>query len=387
MTNRNSSFVIRSCLTFVILNSSFVILSSAHAEPDLSNIELPPGFSISLYAGDVPGARSMAFGPDGTLFVGTRNQGRVYALVDVDSDGKVDKTHIIARNLNSPNGVAVYNGDLYVAEISRILRYSNIGSRLENPPEPEVVYSDLPEDRAHGWKYLRMGPDEYLYFGIGAPCNICLSEDPRYATLCKVKPDGTDFQIIASGIRNTVGFDWHPATDVLWFTENGRDGMGDDIPPDELNRVMEKGQHFGYPFHHGAMPDPKFGDQRPSSEFVKPAIELGPHVAALGMRFCTGSMFPDKYRNQIFIAEHGSWDRSRKIGYRITLVRLDEESNAVSYDTFAQGWLRPNQTVTGRPVDLLILPDGSMLVSDDYAGAIYRIAYTSPQTAAPRPYT
>ncbi len=350
-------------------------LWGAWAEPDLSKIELPPGFAIEIFADDVAGARSMALGEKGTVFVGTRDEGRVYAVVDSDNDGKADQKYILARGLTSPNGVVFHDGDLYVAEIGRIIRYDDIMEHLNEAAEPSVVYSGLPTDRAHGWKYLRMGPDGYLYFGVGAPCNVCLMENPIYATLCRIKPDGTEFEIVANGIRNTVGFDWHPETRVLWFTENGRDGMGDNVPPDELNKITQPGLHFGFPYRHGTLPDPQFGDRRPSEDFVLPAIELGPHVAALGMRFYTGKMFPEKYRNQIFIAEHGSWDRSRKIGYRVTMVTLDEKSNPVAYETFAQGWLRPNQTVTGRPVDLLVMPDGAMLVSDDYGNAIYRISY------------
>lgn len=350
----------------------------AGAEADLSDIQLPPGFSISLYAGDVPQARSMALGANGTVFVGSRTVGRVYALVDADQDGQAEQTHIIASGLDSPNGVAFLNGDLYVAEISRIIRFGDIESRLTDPPEPVTVYDSLPADQTHGWKYLRLGPDGYLYFGIGAPCNICLSVAPIYATLARVQPDGESFGIVAYGVRNTVGFDWHPDTGNLWFTDNGGDALGDEIPPDELNEITESGHHYGYPFYHADIPDPIFGVQRPISDFVLPALELGPHVASLGMRFYTGGMFPAQYQNQIFIAEHGSMDRSQKIGYRITLVTVDGNQNPIAYEPFAQGWLRPDQTFTGRPVDILVLEDGSMLVSDDHANSIYRIIYEAP---------
>jgi len=350
----------------------------AHAAPNLSDIQLPPGFSISLFATDIAQARSMTLGANGTVFVGTRTVGRVYALVDADHDGQAEQTYIIASGLDSPNGVAFYNGALYVAEVSRIIRFDNIESRLANPPAPVTVYDALPTDQAHGWKYLRIGSDGYLYFGIGAPCNICLSDDPIYATLARVHPDGTQFEIVAHGVRNTVGFDWSPETGNLWFTDNGRDAMGDNIPPDELNAITQPGLHYGYPYYHASIPDPIFGDLRPISDFVLPVKELGPHVAALGMRFYTGGMFPAQYQNQIFIAEHGSMDRSSKVGYRLTLVTLDSHQNPIAYEPFAQGWLRPDQTFTGRPVDVLILNDGSMLVSDDHANSIYRITYKAP---------
>jgi glucose/arabinose dehydrogenase len=342
---------------------------------DAGLIELPEGFEISIFAGDVPNARSMARGEKGTIFVGTRRAGNIYAVVDQDRDGKAEKVITIAKGMNSPNGMAFRNGSLYVAEISRVLRYDDIESRLKNPPEPVVVSDDFPSDRHHGWKYIAFGPDGKLYVPVGAPCNICKRQEPIYASITRMNPDGSEHEVFAHGIRNTVGFDWHPETDVLWFTDNGRDWMGDNRPPDELNRAPEKGLHFGYPYCHGRdMPDPKFGDQRDCDEFVDPVQELGPHVAALGMKFYTHDMFPDEYKNQIFIAEHGSWNRSVPIGYRIMLVRLDG-TEATSYEVFAEGWLQGEQD-WGRPVDILQLPDGSLLVSDDKSGTIYRITYS-----------
>ncbi|HVR42414.1 MAG TPA: sorbosone dehydrogenase family protein [Thermoanaerobaculia bacterium] len=340
---------------------------------DLTRIRLPEGFRISYYAEDVPNARSMVLSPSGVLFVGTRREGSLYALVDSDGDQKADRKHVLAQGLNMPNGVAFRDGALYVAEVDRILRFDGIEKRLENPPEPVVVNADYPSDRHHGWKFIGFGPDQKLYVPVGAPCNICES-DPIYASITRINPDGSGREIFASGVRNTVGFDWHPSTGVLWFTDNGRDMMGDDIPPDELNRAPRRGMHFGYPYCHGDdIADPEFGSTRPCSEFVPPAHNLGPHVAALGMRFYTGSMFPSEYRNQIFLAEHGSWNRSEKIGYRVMLVRLDGE-RAVSYEPFAEGWLEEGE-VHGRPVDVLVMPDGALLVSDDEKGAIYRISY------------
>ncbi|MCE2447938.1 MAG: PQQ-dependent sugar dehydrogenase [Candidatus Latescibacteria bacterium] len=342
-------------------------------DPRLTQIELPEGFHIRVYAEGVPGARSLSLSPSGTLFVGTRSGSRVYALRDEDGDHKAERVIILASGLNRPNGVAFKDGDLYVAEVSRILRYRNIEAHLDNPPQPEIVNDSFPTDRAHGWKFIRFGPDGLLYVPVGAPCNICASPDP-YASIGRLDPSTGDFEVVSRGVRNSVGFDWHPETGEMWFTENGRDWMGDDLPPDELNRVTADGQHFGYPYCHGTnIADPAFGAQRDCGEFVPPVQELGPHVAALGMRFYTGNMFPAEYRNQIFIAEHGSWNRTRKIGYRLTLVRLAADGT-VSYEPFAEGWLQ-GESNWGRPVDVLVMPDGSLLISDDQAGLIYRISH------------
>lgn len=341
---------------------------------DLDAITMPPGFTIELYADNVPGARSMALGKEEVVFVGTRKDGKVYAVLDHNRDHKADAVIVLARDLNMPNGVAYRDGALYVAEISRVLCFDEIESHLKNPRQPRVVNNTFPTDTHHGWKYIAFAPDGMLYVPVGAPCNVCRSENPRYASIMRMHPDGSGLEIFARGIRNTVGFDWHPRTKVLWFTNNGRDWMGDNLPPDTLNRAPEKDLHFGFPYcHAGDIPDPEFGGQRRCTDFAAPAINLGPHVAALGMKFYTGTMFPQEYRNQIFIAEHGSWNRSVPIGYRITLVRLQREK-AVSYEVFAQGWLQ-GVKAWGRPVDILQMPDGALLVSDDRAGAIYRISY------------
>jgi glucose/arabinose dehydrogenase len=340
----------------------------------LERITLPPGFTIGPYAAQVPNARSMALGSQGTLFVGTRAEGKVYAVVDRNGDRTADEVITIARGLHMPNGVAFRGGALYVAEVSRILRFDDIETRLHDPPQPAVVNDGLPRDRWHGWKFIRFGPDGRLYVPVGAPCNVCVREDERYASILRMQPDGTGVEVFAHGVRNTVGFDWHPETHELWFTENGRDWMGDNVPPDELNVAPQQGLHFGFPYCHGtAIPDPEFGKRRKCEEFTAPVQELGPHVAALGMRFYTGTMFPQVYRRQIFIAEHGSWNRSTPIGYRVMLVRL-EENRPVSYEVFAEGWLQGGEA-WGRPVDVLVMPDGALLVSDDEAGAIYRISY------------
>jgi len=342
----------------------------------LGRINLPEGFDISIFAEDVKGARSLALGDEGTVFVGTRSAGRVYALVDSDGDGDAERTVVIAEGLESPNGVAFRGGSLYVAEISRVVRYDRIEERLDDPPEPVVVFDDYPDDGHHGWKFTAFGPDGMLYVPVGAPCNICDAGDP-YATITRLDTGRKEMEVFARGIRNTVGFDWHPRTGVLWFTENGRDWMGDDIPPDELNRADRKGMHFGYPYCHGEdIPDPEHNGGRDCSEFAPPVVELGPHVAALGMRFYTGTMFPEEYRSSIFIAEHGSWNRTVPIGYRVMRVPVAGES-AGEPEVFAGGWLDGGRA-WGRPVDVMVMPDGAMLVSDDKAGAVYRIAWTGP---------
>ena len=307
--------------------------------------------------------------------MGTRETGKVYALLDPHKRNRADNVITIAAGLNSPNGVAFRDGSLYVAEINRILRYDSIETRLNNPPKPVVVNGSLPKERHHGWKFIRFGPDGFLYIPVGAPCNICERKDPRYAAIMRMKPDGTALEIYAGGVRNTVGFDWDPETKELWFTDNGRDWLGDNLPPDELNHAPQKGMFFGFPYCYGKnIPDPEFNGSNKCTTAVPSSMDLGPHVASLGMRFYTGSMFPGEYRNQIFIAEHGSWNRSIPNGYRITLVRL-ENHRATKYELFAAGWLDKDQRVWGRPVDILVMPDGALLVSDDFAGVVYRISY------------
>ncbi len=345
----------------------------AQAALPLERIKLPPGFAIELVAA-VPNARAMALGQEGTLFVGS-SAGSVYA-VTLPRAGASEGARVrtIATGLRDPAGVAFRQGALYVSAVSRIVRFDDIERRLDDPPAPVLVTDAYPGDGHHGRKFIAFGPDGKLYVPVGAPCNACEPDGTRYAIITRINPDGSGREIVARGVRNTVGFDWHPQTRELWFTDNGRDHLGDDSPPDELNRVATVGSHFGYPHcHGGAIADPQFG-KRPCSEFVAPARNLGPHVAALGMRFYTGSQFPAEYRNQVFIAEHGSWNRSQRIGYRVSLVKLDASGKAIEYATFAEGWLQGQQP-WGRPVDVTIAPDGSLLVSDDFAGAIYRIRY------------
>ena len=346
------------------------------ADPPLAQIKLPPGFSIALWA-RVDNARQMTLGrtdaSGGTLFVGSMRSGKVHA-VRFGADYKAQEPSTVASGLQLPVGVAYRDGSLYVSAVSRILRYDDIEKRLANPPAAVLVTDKLPSDTHHGWKFIAFGPDGKLYVPVGAPCNICEPDAQRYANILRMNPDGSGMETFARGVRNTVGFDWQPQTRELWFTDNGRDMLGDDVPPDELNHAPRAGMHFGYPYCHGGKyADPEFGAKRRCEEFTAPAQNLGPHVAALGMRFYTGTMFPPQYRNQIFIAEHGSWNRSSKIGYRISLVRL-QDGKAVAYEPFASGWLQ-GESAWGRPADVLVLPDGSLLVADDAAGAIYRIVY------------
>jgi glucose/arabinose dehydrogenase len=342
----------------------------------LDDINLPAGFSMAYFAENVEGARSLALSPNGIVFVGTRGD-KVYAVVDNNKDAKAETVVVVDSGLNQPNGVAVYNGDLYVAEISRVIKYANIEATYSNNPTYTVVNDTFPTDTHHGWKFIAFGPDNKLYVPVGAPCNVCLrDDDERYASIMRMDPDGSNLEVFSEGIRNTVGFDWHPSTNELWFTENGRDMMGDNVPPDELNRAPSAGLHFGFPYWHGSdVPDPTHGAGHNAGEYTLPVQELGPHVAALGMRFYTGLMFPAQYQNQIFIAEHGSWNRSTPIGYRVMLVKLNGNA-ATSYEVFAEGWLK-NGTAWGRPVDVQQMPDGSLLVSDDRADAVYRITYNS----------
>lgn len=377
-------------LSIIFLNifiNSIIVNPSLNLEIDsfLEKIVLPEGFEIKIYADDVENARSMAISPSGTIFVGNRNEDNVFALKDTDGDNVIDKKYLITNKLkNMPNGVAFHDGDLYVAEVNKIWKFENIEENLsyadkfdEYLEEPILISDDFPSDRHHGWKYISFGPDGKLYVPVGAPCNICESRNEIYASITRMNSDGSNREIYVKGVRNTVGFTWHPETKQLWFTDNGRDMLGDNIPPCELNKVTEKDQHFGYPYCHGNdIGDPEFGGKYSCSDFVMPVQNLGPHVAPLGLKFYTGKMFPDEYKGDIFIAEHGSWNRSKKIGYRISRVKI-ENNKSVGYETFIYGWLDDDeQEAWGRPVDILILEDGSMLISDDKANAIYRVTYT-----------
>jgi glucose/arabinose dehydrogenase len=343
----------------------------------LDRLSLPEGFEIDVYAEGIKNARSLCYSPAGTLYVSTRSEGKVYALKDTDGDMRADKVFVLLENANMPNGVAWKDGNLYIAEVNRILKFENIEERLENPGTPLIVYDKYPTDKHHGWKYIAFGPDGKLYVPVGAPCNICESENPIYNSITRINPDGSGMEIVHTGIRNTVGFTWHPETGDIWFTDNGRDMMGDDIPDCELNYAPEQNMHFGYPYcHAGDVPDPEFGNKRPCSDFTPPILKLGPHTAPLGLEFYTGKNFPEVYKNGLLIARHGSWNRSRKIGYDVYFAAIGPDMKITEHRPFITGWLDTDKDdVWGRPVDIEQLPDGSILISDDYADAVYRVYY------------
>ena len=364
-------------LPLLLLTLPLACAKSGDHQDVLKQLHLPDGFTISIYANNVPNARSLALGDNGVVFAGTVNEGKVYALQDSNNDGVAEQQYLIASGLNMPNGVAYKDGSLYVAEVNRIIRFDQINQQLANPPKPVVVYDQLPADKHHGWRYLRFGPDNKLYTAVGAPCNICNPEKEIYASLVRLNQDGSDAEIIARGIRNTVGFDWQPGTHALFFSDNGRDYLGDDSPPDELNHWSVKGEHFGYPYCHGGdIPDPEFGAIKKCRQFIAPAWKFRAHVASLGIRFYQGKQFPDAYKNQLFVAEHGSWNRTMPQGYRVALIKFDQ-GKPVSEQDFISGWLTKNGKVLGRPVDILTLPDGSLLISDDTLGVIYKVEYQS----------
>lgn len=350
------------------------LAQAAHHSDLLDKLHLPDGFKISIFAENLPNARSLALGDKGIVYVGTGTSGNVYAVEDSNNDGTADKSHTIASNLYMPNGVAFKDGSLYVAEINRIIRFDQITGNLNKPLLPVVVYDKLPSDKHHGWKYLRFGPDGKLYSAIGAPCNICKPDKP-YASLFRMNFDGSQFEIIAEGIRNTVGFDWQPETSALFFNEHGRDHLGDDLPPDELNQWSKIGVHFGYPYcHAGVILDPEFGAGKNCKDYIAPVWKYKAHNAPLGMRFYRGKQFPSGFKNQLFVAQHGSWNRTKPDGYRIALVRF-KGGKPVSEEVFIDGWLTKDDKVLGRPVDILELPDGGLLISDDQLGLVYKVEY------------
>lgn len=354
-------------------------ISNTEADVQLEKIKLPANFFIEVWAANVPNARSMTISETGIVFVGNRQEDKVYALVDENKDGKADTKYSIASGLSMPNGVAYRDGDLYVAEVNRIIRFKDIQNTLNNPSY-EVVYDQYPTEKHHGWKFISFGPDGMLYVPVGAPCNICEPEKEIFASITRidVKSPNPQPEIYAHGVRNTVGFDWHPTTKEMWFTDNGRDMLGDNIPDCELNKITTKGQHFGYPYWHaGDVKDPDFGSEsKVQSDYIEPAAKLGAHVAPLGMRFYAGEMFPSSFKNHILIARHGSWNRTQKSGYDINMASLDTAGNVSEVSVFATGWMdTKTQEVWGRPVDVQELPDGSLLISDDMANCIYRVSY------------
>lgn len=357
----------------LLLLLSVLATNCVAQEADLASLRLPDGFSISVYA-EIQNPRQLALGDNNTVFVGTL-RGRVFAITNANGAGPADSVIAVAERLNTPNGVAYHNGDLYIGEIGRISKIEDINARLDGLQQTVTVNDSLPNRRHHGFKFLHVGPDGKMYLPVGAPCNVC-EEDDIFATILNMNLDGSDLQIVASGIRNTVGFDFHPQSGELWFSDNGRDMLGDDLPACEINRLSSFGQHFGFPYiHQGDLPDPRFGDGHSPADYTAPVLKLGAHVAPLGLAFYRGAMFPESYGNTVFWAEHGSWNRSRKSGYRVMMGRIsDDNTSIVSNSPFVEGWLQ-GQRNWGRPVDILNMPDGSILISDDMANVIYRIAY------------
>ena len=341
-------------------------------QDNLKKIKLPPGFKIEVYASGLPEARQMAWGDKGTLFVGSFGAGNVYAVTE--SGGKREVKTIL-KGLNMPTGVASRDGALYVVAIDKLLRYDNAEAKLGAMPEPAVVYDDMPPFVAHGWKYIVMDKEGAMYLPFGPPFNIGIPPT-SLSQIRRVHPNGLA-ELVALGVRNSVGGDIDPRTGQYWFTENARDWVSDDMPSDKLNRISRLGEHFGYPYcHQGDMPDPKFAMGHKCDEFTPPVLNLGAHVAPLGMKFYTGSQFPAEYRNNIFIAEHGSWNRHKYQGGRIMRVTVDPDGKNAKQEVFAEGWLTGAQEYSGRPADVVIAQDGSLLVADDWAGAVYRISYS-----------
>lgn len=343
-----------------------------------AKLKLPPGFNIEVYASGMANARSLREGDKGTVFVGSRLVDKVYAITNKDGKRSVK---ILASGLYRPNGLAFHKGTLYIAELSKISKIENVEDKLDNPPKPTLVYDDLPKDEAHGWKFIGIGPDNKLYVPIGQPGNNVMPSD-KHAQIRRMNLDGSGVEVVALGVRNTVGFDWNPATKELYFTDNGRDWLSEDIPEDELNRVKKVGEHFGSPYcYQGNFTDPEFGWGRACSEFTAPVGLMGPHTAALGMRFYTGDMFPKNFKNTIFVARHGSWNKSKKEGGDVVAVTLNKDGTVKSVQPFLTGFIEDNKYI-GRPVDVQQMKDGSLLVSDDWNGAVYRITYGKQKTAA-----
>ena len=355
-------------------------LAAAADKIPLDQLKVPKGFNLELYASGMPNARSLALGSKGTVFVGSRLQDKVYAITN--KNGK-HEAKVLVSALYRPNGVAFKDGTLYIAELSQISKIDNVEDKLDSSPKPVVIYNDLPKDEAHGWKFLAIGPDNKLYVEVGQPGNNVL-HDKDHGQLRRLNLDGSGAEVIAFGVRHSVGFDWNPTTKELYFSDNGRDWMSEDVPEDKLNRLTKVGQDFGAPYcYQGNIPDPEFGWGHSCSEFVPPILLTGPHSAGLGLRFYTGSMFPAKYKNAIFLARHGSWNRTKKFGGDILVVYLNKDGTVKSSEVFLTGFLQNNNYI-GRPVDVMNMPDGSMLISDDWNGAVYRLTYGPSKKVAGR---
>ncbi|MBV9458962.1 MAG: sorbosone dehydrogenase family protein [Bradyrhizobium sp.] len=353
-------------------------LATAADKLPLDKLKVPQGFNIEVYASGMTNAREMALGDKGTVFVGSRLVDKVYAIVNKDGKREVK---VLASGLYRPNGVAFKNGTLYIAELSQVSKIDNVEDHLDNPPKPTVIYDKLPKDEAHGWKFIAIGPDNKLYVPVGQPGNNVLHDD-AHGQIRRMDLDGKNDEVYALGVRNTVGFDWNPENKQMYFTDNGRDWLSEDVPNDELNRITKKGEDFGAPYcYQGNIPDPEFGWGHSCSEFVAPVGLMGPHAAALGMRFYTGNMFPKSYKNAIIVARHGSWNRTNKFGGDVVVVHLDKDGKVKDIEPLVTGFLQDNKYI-GRPDDVMLLKDGSILISDDWNGAIYRVSYGKGKVAA-----
>ena len=354
----------------------FSILLSMNIFANIEMLKLDPGFKISIFASDLDQPRQMIESKNGTIFIGERS-GQIIALLDSDGNGQADSKRVIADDLTYSTGVSIFEGDLYFSEISKIWKIQDIENWLQKNssgfPEKILVTQDLPEDKWHGWKCLQHNAEGDIYTNVGAPCNICISENPQYASIIRLSDDNWEY--VARGVRNSVGFDFHPETNKLYFGDNGRDWLGDNSPACELNRVDEDGLFYGFPYQHALnVKDPEYGDLESGYDYVDPILELGAHVAPTGLAFYDGEMFPKKYKNNIFITLHGSWNRSKKVGYKVIRVVLSGEGDVVDTKDFISGWL-DGETVLGRPAAPLVISDGSLLISDDKANVIYRITY------------
>jgi glucose/arabinose dehydrogenase len=345
----------------------------------VDKLTLAKGFKLEVYASGIANARSLRIGDKGTVFVGSRLLDKVSAVVD---KGGKKEVKVVASGLYRPNGLAFKDGTLYIAELSKISKIEKVEDNLDSPGKPVVIYDNLPKDEAHGWKFISIGPDNKLYVPVGQPCNNCLPPE-THGQIRRINLDGSGMEVIAKGVRNTVGFDWHPVSKELYFTDNGRDWASEDVPEDELNRITKVGEHFGSPYcYQGDFPDPEFGWGRSCSEFTPPVAKMGPHSASLGMRFYTGSMFPAKYKNAIFVARHGSWNRSKKFGGDIVAVHLNKDGTVKNIEPIVTGFIGPDNNYIGRPVDVQMMKDGSLLISDDFNGAIYRLSAGNGKTAS-----
>jgi len=360
----------------IFILSFLGIITSSNVFSNIQQLRLDPGFTVSIFASDLDQPRQMIESKNGMIFIGERS-GQIIALLDSDGNGQADSKRVIADDLTYSTGVSIFEGDLYFSEISKIWKIQDIENWLQNNssgfPEKILVTQDLPEDKWHGWKWLQHNAEGDIYTNVGAPCNICLSENPQYASIIRLRDDNWEY--VARGVRNSVGFDFHPETSKLYFGDNGRDWLGDDSPACELNRVDEDGLFYGFPYQHALnVKDPEYGDLESGYDYVDPILELGAHVAPTGLAFYDGEMFPKKYKNNIFITLHGSWNRSKKVGYKVIRVVLDGEGDVVDTKDFISGWL-DGETVLGRPAAPLVISDGSLLISDDKANVIYRITY------------